>query len=74
MFRLKNISPFINRDHRVRYQPLDGRVALLNQAGIQTGLRADGRAACDSGIKRTERVAVASPVLVIALARRDEGQ
>ena len=56
-------------------QPLDGRVTLQNQAGIQSDLRAVGESGgSDSGIERAERVAIAPPVLVIALARRDKRQ
>ena len=53
-------------------EPLDGRVALLDQAWIQTGLRASGGAAGDSGVKGAKGVALAASVLVVALARRDE--
>src|SRR5580700_3028636 len=57
------------------HQTLNGRVALQNQTGIQTDLCAVRQTGGpDSGIERAERVAVASTVLIVALAGRDECQ
>src|SRR5712672_2566992 len=56
-------------------QPLDGDVALQNQAGIQANLRAESQAGgVGAEVESTERVAIASAMLVVALAGRDEGQ
>ena len=57
------------------HQPLDGHIALLNEAGVQSNLRAVGvSAVVHAVVECAERVAVAAAVLIIALVGHNESK